>query len=44
MDKLTGIIDEPVSSGGRDHLDITSKHTRGMGPKIFKYYKGKIGG
>ncbi|SVB22198.1 uncharacterized protein METZ01_LOCUS175052, partial [marine metagenome] len=29
MDKLTGIIDEPVSSGGQDHLDI-SVHTKSL--------------
>jgi len=28
----------------QEKLDITATHTRGMGPKIFKYYKGKIGG
>ena len=28
----------------QEKLDITSKHTRGMGPKIFKYYKEKIEG
>ena len=29
MAKLTGIIDEPVSSGGQDHLDI-SVHTKSL--------------